>query len=80
MGFKLQRFSWADACAAAQEVSRRFPTAAARVQDRAKSSARYVVDRQARGRVSPNASVSVPIIHSTNFSTIIALYHPGPVQ
>jgi hypothetical protein len=39
-----------------------------------------VVDEVALDRFSPNTSVSLANLHSTNFSTITIAYHPGLVQ
>jgi hypothetical protein len=65
-----------DCCAVAQEVSRWLFTAAARFRS-----------CEVRGEQSDTGAGSVrvlrfplPLIHSTNCSTIITVYHTGPVQ
>jgi hypothetical protein len=40
----------------------------------------FVVDKVALGRFSPNTSVSPANLHSTSFSKITIIYHPGLVQ
>jgi hypothetical protein len=41
----------------------------------------FVVDKVALVQVfSPSTSVSLANLHSTNFSTITLIYHPGRVQ
>jgi hypothetical protein len=59
-------------CAIAQAVSRRLPTAAARVHV-------GFVDETVLGRFSPSTSVSPANSHSTDYSTL-TIYHPGLVQ
>jgi hypothetical protein len=68
------------ACAVVQAVARWLPNAVSWVRGQGKSSAVYVVARAALRRVWPSTSVSLPMIHSTNCSTIITIYHPGLVQ
>jgi hypothetical protein len=61
----------------AQMVSRRLPNAAARVRVRVKSCGICGGERN-WGRFSPSTSVSLDI-HSTNYFTIMTIYHPGLV-
>jgi hypothetical protein len=71
------------ACAIAQVIMYRLSTAAAQAQDWCKSSMGSVLDRAASDRFSLSTMVSLPIIHSTNCSTIIIIiiiYQPRLVQ
>jgi hypothetical protein len=61
--------------AIAQAVSRRLPTAAARLLAQVRS---YGVYGEQSGRFSPSTSVSPANFHSTECSTFM-IYHPGLV-
>jgi hypothetical protein len=63
--------------AIAQPVSRRLPTAAARV--RAQVRWGFWWTKWHWGRFSPSTSVSPVNFHSTDYSTLI-IYHPALVQ
>jgi hypothetical protein len=64
--------------AVAQAVSRRIPTAVARVRAQVRSCG-ICVDKAALGQVSFDTSVFLAI-HSTNCSTVIIIHHPGLLQ
>jgi hypothetical protein len=68
-----------DGSGIAQAVSRRLPTAVARVRARVRSSWIFGRQRGTWGRFPPSTSVS-PAGHSTNCSTLIIIHDPGLVQ
>jgi hypothetical protein len=66
--------------AIAQAVSRWLPTAAARGSRPGRVMWDLEWTKWRWGRFSPSTSVSPANLHSTNFSTITIIYHPGLVQ